>query len=90
MFPQIILRWRIPFWFLEENEPSGVSLCHGPGRELEAAPCRRARRPRLASYAPVLQKEGRPPGVPAWRIPQTEVPGGPQSVGSRSWTRLSD
>ena len=26
----------------------------------------------------------------AWRIPWTEEPGGPQSMGSQSWTRLSD
>ena len=26
----------------------------------------------------------------AWRIPWAEEPGGPQSVGSQSWTRLSD
>ena len=28
--------------------------------------------------------------VLAWRIPWTEEPGGPQSVGSQSRTRLSD
>ena len=27
--------------------------------------------------------------IPAWRIPQTEEPGGLQSVGSQSQTRLS-
>ena len=26
----------------------------------------------------------------AWRIPWTEEPGGLQSMGSQSWTRLSD
>ena len=28
--------------------------------------------------------------VLAWRIPWTEEPGGLQSMGSQSWTRLSD
>ena len=28
--------------------------------------------------------------IVAWRIPQTEEPGGLQSMGSQSWTRLSD
>ena len=26
----------------------------------------------------------------AWRIPWTEEPGGPQSMGSQSWTQLTD
>ena len=26
----------------------------------------------------------------AWRIPWTEKPGGPQCMGSQSWTQLSD
>ena len=26
----------------------------------------------------------------AWKIPRTEEPGRPQSMGSQSWTRLSD
>ena len=26
----------------------------------------------------------------AWRIPRTEEPGGLQSIGSQSWTRLND
>ena len=28
--------------------------------------------------------------ISAWRIPWTEEPGGLQSMGSQSWTRLSD
>ena len=28
-------------------------------------------------------------GIPAWRIPWTEEPGGLQSIGSQSWTRLT-
>ena len=28
--------------------------------------------------------------IPAWRIPWTEVPGGLQSIGLQSWTRLSN
>jgi len=28
--------------------------------------------------------------IPAWRIPRTEEPGGLQSMGSQSWTRLSN
>ena len=28
--------------------------------------------------------------IPAWRIPWTEEPGGLQSIGSKSWTQVSD
>ena len=28
--------------------------------------------------------------IPAWRIPRTEEPGGLQSIGSQSWTQLSN
>ena len=31
-----------------------------------------------------------PSSILAWRIPWTEEPGGPQSMGSQSRTRLSD
>ena len=34
----------------------------------------------MATYSTVL----------TWRIPRTEEPGGPQSMGSQSWTRFSD
>ena len=34
----------------------------------------------MATYSSIL----------AWRIPWTEEPGGLQSMGSQSWTRLSD
>ena len=39
---------------------------------------------------PLEKKMATGSSILAWRIPQTEEPGGLQSIGSQSWTRLSD
>ena len=43
----------------------------------------------LCWEAPLEQGMATHSRIPAWRIPWTEEPGGPQSMGSQSWTRLS-
>ena len=39
---------------------------------------------------PLEEKMATHSSVLAWKIPWTEEPGGLQSMGSKSWTRLSD
>ena len=44
----------------------------------------------LGREDPLEEGTATPSSIPAWRTPWTEEPGGLQSMGSQSWTRLSD
>ena len=67
--------------------PGGAS-----GKET-AYQCRRHKKSQVRSLGwedPLEEGMARHSSILAWRVPWTEEPGGPQSMGSLSWTQLSD
>ena len=58
-----------------------------------ACQCRRHKKPQVRSLGwedPLEEGMAMHSSILAWSFPWTEEPGGPQSMGSRSWTWLSD